>query len=299
MTSLAEKGLHFIQAGWRPDECQVVELRYVHMLPTEMRPIGQMVGQIASQFGICFGDAVRAMSYRSTVATMVIAMAVIAVPSAAVGQATIPGAPNLEPTRIRFGTLEYVLSILRDGEEQVIGSLIDEILPLRGDDPVIKRVQTVRRSGGVHVDSTVTDAQTLAPRWHYGVQAQRIVLLEFDGARVRGTVTPTTGAPRVIDTTLADVAFDSSNWDLAVRALPLEEGDAAILQVYDVEQQLHRYGVRVADRELRGKSFIVHVIIQLGRNNEAHVWFDDITRTLLRIETPVQPGVILRQVLKP
>lgn len=220
-------------------------------------------------------------------------------PSLAHAQATIPGASNLEPTRIRFGTLEYVLSILREGEEQIIGSITDEILPIRGDDPVIKRVQTIRRSGGVNIDSTVTDAQTLAPRWHYGVQAQRIVFLEFDGARVRGSITPKTGAARMIDTTLADAVFDSSNWDLAVRALPLEEGDAAIIQVYDVEQQLHRYGVRVADRELRGKSFIVHVIVQLGRNNEAHVWFDDVTRTLLRIETPVQPGVILRQVLKP
>ena len=233
------------------------------------------------------------------VIAMVIAMLVLAAPTVAVAQATIPGAPNIEPTRIRFGTLAYVLSILRDGEEQIIGSLIDEILPIRGDDPVIKRVQTIRRGGGVNVDSTVTDAQTLAPRWHYGVQPQRIVFLEFDGARVRGSVTPKTGAPRMIDTTLADAAFDSSNWDLAVRALPLEEGDAAIVQVYDVDQQLHRYGVRVADRELRGKSYIVHVIIQLGRNNEAHVWFDDVTRTLLRIETPLQPGVILRQVLKP
>ncbi len=226
-------------------------------------------------------------------------LTMVAMAPRATAQATIPGAPNIEPTRIRFGTLEYVLSILREGEEQIIGSVIDEILPIRGDDPVIKRVQTVRRGGGVNIDSTVSDAQTLAPRWHYGVQPQRIVFLEFDGTRVRGTVTPKTGTQRMIDTTLSDAAFDSSNWDLAVRALPLDEGDAAIVQVYDVDQQLHRYGVRVADRELRGKSYILHVIVQLGRNNEAHVWFDDATRTLLRIETPIQPGVVLRQVLKP
>jgi len=41
------------------------------------------------------------------------------------------------------------------------------------------------------------------------------------------------------------------------------------------------------------------VVVQLGRDNEAHVWFDDSTRTLLRVETPIEPGVLLRQVLKP
>ncbi len=218
---------------------------------------------------------------------------------AAMAQATVPGGPNIEPTRIRYGTFEYVLSVVRGGEEQIMGTLVDEILPIRGDDPVINRVQTTRRSGGVVVDSTVSDAQTLAPRWHHGVQPQRAVLLEFDGTRIRGRVTPANGASRMLDTMVADVFFDASNWDLAVRALPLEEGDAAVIQVYDIDQQLQRYHVRVADREARGTGFIVHAVVQLGRGNEAHVWFDDVTRTVLRIETPIGPDVLLRQVLKP
>jgi len=214
-------------------------------------------------------------------------------------QVTMPGSPNIESTRIRYGTLEYVLSIVRDGEEQIFGTLVDEILPIRGDDPVIKRVQTTKRTGGLFVDSTVTDAQTLAPRWHYGVDTRRTVLLEFDGVRVYGRLTPGNGAARTIETTVAEPFFDASNWDLAVRALPLEEGESAIVQVYDVDRQLQRYNVRVADRELRGTGAIVHVVVQLGRDNEAHVWFDDSTRTLLRVETPIEPGVLLRQVLKP
>ena len=263
--------------------------RFTHMAFTRRGSPGRQASHV--------GKGARAFARRVIVVASVVIVSMVA-PSPVLAQATVPGASNIEPTRIRYGALEYVLSIVRDGEEQIIGSVIDEILPIRGNDPVIRRVQTVHRSGGVSVDSTVSDAQTLAPRWHNGVQPQRMVFLEFDGARVRGTVTPRTGAPRLIDTTLADAAFDSSNWDLAVRALPLEEGDAAIVQLYDVDQQLHRYNIRVADRELRGKSFIVHVIVQLGRNNEAHVWFDDVTRTLLRIETPIQPGVVLKQVLK-
>ncbi len=213
-------------------------------------------------------------------------------------QTTIPGSPNIEPTRIRYGTFEYTLIVLRDGEEQIVGSLIDEILPIRGD-AVINRVQTTKRSGGPFIDSTVTDAETLAPRWHHGVQAKRSILLEFAGTKVTGTISVPNAKDRAVNVTLPDQAFDASNWDLAIRALPLEDGDAAVVQVYDVDQQIHRYNVRVAERDMRGKSYVIHVIVQLGKNNEAHVWFDDVTRTLLRIETPIGPGVLLRQILKP
>jgi len=230
--------------------------------------------------------------------SIVLATGLVVGPLRVRAQATTPGAANIEPTRIRYGTLEYVLSVLRDGEEQVVGTMIDEILPLRVDEPVIRRVQTTRRSGGVFVDSTVTDAQTLAPRWHHGVNAKTDVLLEFDGTQVRGRVTTGNASPRTVDATLPDLAFDASNWDLAIRALPLEEGDASIVQVYDVDRQTHRYNVRVADREMRGKSWIVHVVVQLGKGSEAHVWFDDVTRTLLRVETQIGDGVLLRQVLK-
>jgi hypothetical protein len=225
-------------------------------------------------------------------------VALLAAPRVARSQATIPGAPNIEPTRIRYGTFEYTLIVLRDGEEQIVGSLTDEILPIRGD-AVINRVQTTKRSGGPFIDSTVTDAETLGPRWHHGVQPKRSVLLEFTGTKVSGTISAPNTKDKAVNVTLPDAAFDASNWDLAIRALPLDDGDAAVIQVYDVDQQLHRYNVRVAERDMRGKSYVIHVIVQLGRNNEAHVWFDDMTRTLLRIETPIGPGVLLRQILKP
>ncbi len=231
-------------------------------------------------------------------ALAVITLASGAASTPARAQATVPGAPSIEPTRIRYGTFEYVLSILRDDDEQIIGSLTDEILPLRGEEPVIRRVQTTRRGAGVSTDSTVSDAETLAPRWHHGVQPQRSVLLEFDGARVQGRITAPSRATRMIDTTMSDAFFDASNWDLAVKALPLEEGDAAVIQVYDVDRLLQRYNVRVADREVRGKGVLVHVIVQLSRNSDAHVWLDDVTRTVLRIETMLEPGVLLRQLLK-
>ena len=233
-------------------------------------------------------------------ATMIAAAigGVLTAPRTLHAQTTIPGSPNVEPTRIRYGTFEYTLIVLREGEEQIVGSLTDEILPIRGE-AVINRVQTIKRSGGPFIDSTVTDAETLAPRWHHGVQPKRSILLEFAGTKVSGSISVPNTKDKAVDVTLPDQAFDASNWDLAIRALPLEDGDAAVIQVYDVDQQLHRYNVRVAERDMRGRSYVIHVIVQLGKNNEAHVWFDDLTRTLLRIETAIGPGVLLRQILKP
>ena len=94
-------------------------------------------------------------------------------------------------------------------------------------------------------------------------------------------------------------AFDAANWDLAVRALPLDNGEGAVIEVYDAERNRHSYGVQVVSRDVRGNSFIIHVSVQLGRNSQAHAWFDDATRTLLRIETQISEDTVLRQVLKP
>ncbi len=216
-------------------------------------------------------------------------------------QGIAPGTPTIDASRIRYGALDYVLSLKRDGEEEFIGTVRDEILPVRGDDPVIRRVQTVRRGKTVTIDSTVSDASTLAPRWHRTVEPNRDVLLQWADGRVRGEVIGAGSgrrAAKAIDTVYAD-AFDAANWDLAVRALPLDEGDVTTIEVYDVERLRHAYSVRVVSRDIRGSSFVIHVVVQLEKNNEAHAWFDDVTRTLLRVETQISHDTVMRQVLKP
>jgi hypothetical protein len=222
----------------------------------------------------------------------------LAAAALASAQVTFPGAPWLDPTRIRYGTLTYTLSVVQGDEEQVVGTIVDEILPIRGEDPVLQRVRTVRQGGSVTIDSTVTELETLRPRWHHAVQPQRAVLLEFSEAQVTGTVTPVDGPARSIDVTLPDLAFDASNWDLALRALPLEEGDAAVLQLYDVDRQLVRYRVRVADRTVAGLTDLIHVVLEVPGSREVHLWLDEATRTLLRLETQVAEDRLLRQVLQ-
>jgi hypothetical protein len=36
----------------------------------------------------------------------------------------------------------------------------------------------------------------------------------------------------------------------------------------------------------------------MGKGREAHAWFDDKTRVLLRMETQLGPDAVMRQVLK-
>ena len=214
-------------------------------------------------------------------------------------QATVPGSAGIEPTRIRYGTMEYTLTIVRGDEEESIGVVRDEIMPIRGNDPVLRRVFMLSRAGELLIDSTFTDLETLAPLWHRSVQPKRTIDFEMSGKRVKGVIAPTGSAAKTIDTTLADLAFDSSNWDLVVRALPLENGDAAVLSMYDVDRNLQRYTVRVVDRQVKGKTDVIHVTLDMGRGSETHAWFDDKTRVLLRLETRLGPDAVLRQVLKP
>jgi hypothetical protein len=228
-----------------------------------------------------------------------VALLVACLPATVVAQATVPGSSGIEPTRIRFGTMEYSLTLVRGDEEESIGVLRDEIMPIRSNDPVLRRVMVLSRSGELLIDSTHTDLETLAPRWHRSVQPKRNIDFEMFGRKVKGSVTAAGTPARMIDTTLADLSFDSSNWDLVVRALPLETGDAAVLSVYDVDRNLQRYTMRVIDRTVKGKTDVIHVTVETGRGSEIHAWFDDKTRVLLRVETKLGPDTLLRQVLRP
>jgi hypothetical protein len=242
--------------------------------------------------------ALRLRSRRSSW-LLIAAMLVTGAPDKVGAQATVPGSSGIEPTRIRFGTMEYSLTIVRGDEEESIGVLRDEIMPIRSNDPVLRRVMVLSRSGEVLIDSTHSDLETLAPLWHRSVQPKRNIDFEMSGRKVKGSVAAAGTPVKMIDTTLADLSFDSSNWDLVVRALPLESGDAAVLSVYDVDKNLQRYTMRVVDRTVKGKTDVIHVTVETGRGNEIHAWFDDKTRVLLRVETRLGPDTLLRQVLKP
>ncbi|MBL0173397.1 MAG: hypothetical protein IPP90_22450 [Gemmatimonadaceae bacterium] len=146
----------------------------------------------------------------------------------------VPGDTSLRAGDLRVDTLTYALTGYRDGDEIPVGTITDMITREGGATPLLRRVLIVQRGDARLIDSTLSDAQTLAPRQHRSWQPQRHLQLDFSGLRVRGSIGPPDAMGAAIDTTITRSAFDSGNWDLVLRALPLDSGYVATFPVYDL-----------------------------------------------------------------
>lgn len=212
-----------------------------------------------------------------------------------------PGDSALHGSRIAAGTARYALTMYRDADEIPVGRLTDEIrldtvAETAPRSVLLRRVQRLQRGTMELLDSTVTEVATLAPRWHRSLQPTRRVLLEFSGRRVKGSVGPVDVPPVPIDTTLPVPVFDSGNWDLFVRALPLAPGYAARFPVYDTDAGLREYQVEVTgSTTIQGEEAHV-VLFTLGKGRESVVWIGTQSRELLQMETMLAPTTLLRQV---
>ena len=193
-------------------------------------------------------------------------------------------------------SVRYALSMFRDADEIPVGQLVEVWrADTIGGVPVVVRVQRLQRGTTQLVDTTVTDARTLAPRVRRSLQQNRRVLLEFTGARVRGSLAPLDAPPVPIDTMLRVAPFDAGNWELVLRALPLTTDFAARLPVYDLDGGLREYRVQVTGRTtVQGEDAHV-VILTLARNRESVVWVSVMTGQVLRIETMLGETTMLRQ----
>lgn len=209
-----------------------------------------------------------------------------------------PGDTSLRPARVKSDSLTYALTGFRDGDEIPVGTIIDVLTRDSSDAPMFRRSMTVQRSQAKLIDSSVTDGRSLAPRQHRSMQPQRQIRIDFSGRRVRGTIGPADGPGVAIDTTLSSSVFDSSNWDLVVRSMPLAPGYAAVFRVYDLETGMHDYVVRVVGATTMYGENAHIVLFQLSQSVEITVWIGDSTRRLLQVETPLGPTTVLRQTLR-
>ena len=210
----------------------------------------------------------------------------------------VPGDSSLRVSDIRADTLTYALTGYRDGDEIPVGTITDMITREGGTTPLLRRVIIVQRGEARLIDSTLSDARTLAPRQHRSWQPQRHLQLDFNGLRVRGSIGPPDAMGAAIDTTITRPAFDSGNWDLVLRALPLDSGYVATFPVYDLETGLHLYQVRVTGATTMYGERAHVVLFLLGGKQEVTVWIGATTRRLLQVETPVGATTILRQTLR-
>lgn len=212
----------------------------------------------------------------------------------AAARAVAPGDPWVDGRRLRSGTSRYSWIMVQGGREQPVGTRTD-VLVVRGDGRV-SRVQTVQRGSWALVDSTVAEERTLAPRIHRSHQSTRTVSLDFAGARVNGRAV-SGDSVQPVSAVLERPAFDSGNWDLVVRALPLRRGFAARVAVFDHEAAgLAWYPVCVVGQEAAGPHGIPawRVEARLSRSTIT-LWVDRATRDVIRFESTLQNGAILRQ----
>ena len=98
--------------------------------------------------------------------------------------------------------------------------------------PVLLDVLTFETPNATTVDSSWIDARTLRPLRMRSSNAARVVSLEFEGQRVRGGITPSSGAPTPLDQHLGVRPFEWNMFGLALSALPLEAGYRATMPVY-------------------------------------------------------------------
>ncbi len=208
-----------------------------------------------------------------------------------------PGDSTLRGSRILADSVQYSLIAYRGAQQQVLGTVMDVVtVEQRGDTPVIHRVLTVSPGRAPLIDSTITDASTLAPRRHRNVSPSRLISLEFNGKRVKGSIGPVDVPSLPIDTTLAIAPFDSGNWDLVVRSLPLEKGYAARFRVYDTDSGLREYRIEVIGSTIVLGEDAHVVLFTLAPKRESVVWISKASRQLLQVETLIDANTMLRQV---
>lgn len=251
---------------------------------------------------------------RTTVALAWIALGVVAFPGTARAQVTArdsasrgsassdsvralrPGDAVVDGRRVATATVRYALTLLRDGAATSAGQVIDETQRDSTNDRVlVRRVQTVRRGTAQLIDSSISDGRTLAPRLHRSLQPARRMALDFNGRRVKASIGPVDAPMVPVDTMLPFVAFDSGNWDLLVRSLPLEKGYSARFAVFDLDAGLREYEVKVTGSTVVQNEEAHVVIFTIAKGRESVVWIGKQSRQLLRIETLLGPTTMLQQ----
>ncbi len=213
----------------------------------------------------------------------------------------VVGDARIDGTRVRPGRAVFAWEMIRGDQKMPVGTLTDEItLAQEGGRPVLRRVLSLQAMMGSLVDSTTSDARTLAPISERAHQPRRAVALDFDGRRVRGSITPTGGAPTAVDTASPRPAFNPGSWDLVLRALPLAEGLAVRYAVFDVDQPGERwYSARVVGVERPEGTTAEAWKVEMERGaTKVTAWIDRSTREVLRVETAMGGG-ILRQTRQP
>lgn len=158
---------------------------------------------------------------------------------------------SLGPLRPVLGTFHFVVLKREPGDTlfRPFGRLlVQRRTEVTGASAVVRNVAHYEWiSGKTTVDTTVSVAKTLAPVSERTHTPSRIVMYDFRYLRATGRIGPADSvAP--IDDTLPQAAFNSTDLDMLVTALPLDTAFHAALPLYDPEYP----GFRVAEVRVTG-----------------------------------------------
>lgn len=213
-------------------------------------------------------------------------------PSPRVASDTVwPGDPRVDARRLPVTRARFDWRVDQNGTTRTIGTFDDQLVAAPRDGrATLQRVLAVTTGTATLVDSSWSDPRTLAPIAHRSAQPARRLAVEWVGDAVRGGITPANGVAQPRDSVLGLRTFDSSNWDLIIRALDLAPGRVRHFPVYDVDSRVSWYRATVQrDTMIDGRRAFV-VDAQLGRT-WAELTVDAATRAALgqRMGNPQAP----------
>ena len=139
------------------------------------------------------------------------------------------------------------LTLTRGDTIKPFGRQSEQLAPATLDGrPVLLDVLTFETPNATTVDSSWIDARTLQPIRMRSSNSSRVVALDFDDRRVRGGITPASGAATSLDQELGVRPFEWNMFGLALSALPLRPGYRATMPVYvDRFQRVVWYAIEV------------------------------------------------------
>lgn len=183
---------------------------------------------------------------------------------AIVSDTVVPGDPRIDAGRLVHERRDFEWIADAPAGRRTLGQWHDALaVERREGQDVLARVLQVDLGRSTLVDSSWSDARTLAPLRHRSAQPGRALEVTWRGSTVQGWVQPTNAARQSRDTVLARSTFDSSNWDLVIRSLDLGAGVVRVFPVYDVDNRLSWYRATVTGDTLidGAKAWIVEAAL--------------------------------------
>jgi hypothetical protein len=204
------------------------------------------------------------------------------------GDTIYPGDARIDGRVLTRSTEQITMTMERTGQlSRTMGSATDQLATADlGGISALLRVNTVQQGTATLIDSTWSDPRTLEPKRHRSVQPGRRLLVDWSGRAIAARIEPKSGTPVVKDSTFRVPSFDSSNWELLVRAMDLGLGVTRVLPVYDVDGLLQYYVARVSDTtRVEGRPAWL-VKTELGRAGVATLTIEQATRRLALVQVP-------------